>query len=187
VRAILFCLLFIFFGLLQTSCFVRTNRVSFRGQLPLVSKYADLRKDSIRFILRIVPDKRNMVIPLVIFKSNKAKASIQYSLHGKGISAREYRVNYRTLLIYRDTTVIGKSTDTALFTEQVAKPVPGDLISPIYGTKYLLNLPNANTATLRVRIEFELQNKQGLKEDFIFDRPLEKIPQKSFTLFNPFN
>jgi len=187
VRTVLFCFFFLFFGILHTSCFVRTNRVAFRGELPLVSKYADLRKDSIRFILQIEPDKRNVVIPLVIFKSNKAKASIRYSLHGKGISAREYVVNYRTLFIYRDTTVIGKSTDTALFTEQMAKPVPADLISPIYGTKYLLDLPNANTARLSVRMEFELQNKQGLKEDFIFDMPLKKIPKKSFTLFDPFN
>jgi len=179
--ALYFLLTGLFF--LTSSCFVKTRRVHFAATVPLASTYSDINKDSLRLRVSINPRNRNFVIPAVIFRTNKSKANIRLSVQGKGISAREYSVQYQNLVITEGDSVIGKSTDPALFSEQVTRDLPRDAVSPLYGTNYLLKLPKPGKRNLKVHLEFELKSKTGLKEAYSFDLPLERIDQKSFTLF----
>jgi hypothetical protein len=186
VRIISLFFLSLFIALTTSSCFVRTNRVSFSKKVPVTSQYYEFNKDSIQFLLQIIPDKKNMVIPFLIFKGDKKKSCIRYSLHGKGISAREYTLTYKNLVIKNDSHLVGKSTDPDLLTEQIQRPAPVDGISPLYGTKYVLKLLEPKKANLNVHLEFEIKNKAGLAESFTFDLPLEKTLIKKYSLFNPF-
>ncbi len=165
---------------------MRTNRVSFSSKVPLVSKYYEFNKDSIQFLFQITPNNKNVVIPLLIFKGNKRKAKLGFALLGKGISAREYAITYKNLIVKNDTTVLGKSKDPALFKEQTRNVIGDGIISPLYGTGYILRMKQAKKANITVHFEFEVKNKAGLTEDFVYDLPLKKTIVKKYTLFNPF-
>jgi len=185
VRILVSGILFSLLALLNTSCFVKTNRVHFQYRAALPSQHFDFNKDSIQFEFSVTPDKKNIVIPFLISKGNKEKANISFGLHGKGLSGREYTVTYAELVIRRDSTVIGKSQDKDLFKEAVQRPAPADAISPLYGTGYILTVRNPKKANLILHFTFTVQNKLGVKEEHTLDVPLSRIPEKSFTLFNP--
>lgn len=175
-------LLLLFFS----SCIVKDRRVVFHTEVPLESQHQDIRKDSLRFALAVSPDKKNIVVPLFIYKGNKKKSKIEVELHGKGISGRDYTVTYRKIEIWNDTTLIGRSADPDLFDEEIQRPAPKDAVSPLYGTKYILPLPNPREAKLRVRIEFEIKSHNGLTETFTLERDLQKIEGNNVTLLNVF-
>lgn len=127
-----------------------------------------------------------MVLPLLIFKGSKRKARLSYMLHGKGISAREYSIRVTNLVVRADTTVIARSQDPGSFTELIQRPPAVNAVTPLYGTGYKLKLRRPRAMNLAVHMEFEISSKGGLKEACSWDMPLERIRQKSFTLFNPF-
>lgn len=164
---------------------MRTNRVSFSKKVAITSKYYEFNKDSIQFFLQIIPDKKNMVIPFLIFKGDKKKACVQYILQGKGISAREYTIKYKNLIITDKDKVIGKSMDSTLFSEKIQRPALVDGISPMYWTNYILKVLEPKKADLNVHLEFEIKNRAGLTESFTFDLPLERTLVKKYSLFNP--
>lgn len=184
VRTFQVVLLFIAVALLNTSCFVRTNRVYFKYQTPLEVKHTELKKDSLRFLFTINPNTRNIVLPLFAFKGNKKKASIRYRLYGKSLSGREYTIAYKNLEIKDGETVIGRSKDPDLFKDLVEYKVPKDAVSALYGTPYILKIKAPSKKNLTVHIEFEIKNKAGMSEEYTFDVPLETVHEKSFKLLN---
>lgn len=111
---------------------------------------------------------------------------IQYSLRGKGLSMREYSINYRELEIFADDSLVGRSKDPDLFKEPRQKVVPADAVSPIYASDYLLKIPGAKKKKLRMRLSVTIKNKAGTTEDWNVEMPLEKVSNKSFKLVNPF-
>lgn len=177
------CLLLLFF---LSSCIVKNRRVVFQSAMPLDSQHQDIRKDSLRFAFAITPQPSNYVVPLFIYKGNKKKAKIEFELHGKGMTGHDYTVIYKNLEIRNDHALIGKSTDPDLFEEEVQYAFPKDGVSPLYGTKYLLKLPEPRKAKLWAHIEFEIKNHNGLTETFVMDRELQKIEGNDVSILNVF-
>jgi hypothetical protein len=165
---------------------VKNSRVVFQAAMPLDAQNYDMKKDSLRFAFAITPAHSNFVLPLYIYQGNKSKSKIEFELHGKAISGHEYTVTYRRLEIRRDTTLIGRSTDPALFQEVAQRAFPKDGVSPLYGTKYLLELKSPRKARLWARIEFDVKNKAGHTETFVMERNLQKIEGNDVTLLNIF-
>jgi hypothetical protein len=160
--------------------------VVFQAVMPLNASMYQMKNDSLRFVFAITPGHRDIVLPLFIYRGNREKSSIEFELHGKGVSGHEYTVQYRKLEIRQDTTLIGKSTDPDLFQEVTQYTFPKDGVSPLYGTKHILSLKNPRKARLWARIEFEVKNKAGLTEKFVMERNLEKIEGNDVTLLNVF-
>jgi hypothetical protein len=170
----------VFCTVLFSSCFVRTRRVLFKADIPLTSEHGDFNRDSLSCHIAIEPDSKNMVIPFLIFSGDKKKARITYSLHGKGISAREYTCKFIHLEIKSENTVIGRSKDSLLFDEKKEPLNLKSAVSPFYATRYLLKLSDPNKLHLYMEIEFEAINRRCLKDTFRIKTPLEGIRIKSF-------
>jgi len=183
---LLFIVLIILIPLIFSSCFVRTNRLSFQNTVAMASKHADFNKDSIRCMLLIDGKTRNIVVPFFIFVGDKKKSRICYRLYGKGISAREYTCRFIHLEIKNDSEIVGKSKDSALFREKKEIKYTPKAISPFYVTDYLLELNHPAKMNLFMEMEFEIEYKSGIKENFALKTPLKKVYEKNFSLFNPF-
>ena len=154
--------------------------------MPIRSEHADFNKDSIRCDISIEFKKRNIVIPFFIFVSDKKKSKITYRLYGKGLSTGEYTCKFKHLEIKNGQIVLGRSTDTNLFTEKKELKNIESAISPYYATDYLLKLHDAKKLNPDMELEIEIMAKNGMKENFIFKLPLNKVYTKDFKLFNPF-
>lgn len=169
-----------------SSCFIRTNRLLFQNTVLIESKHADFNKDSIRCMILIERKKRALVVPLFIFAGDKKKSRIGYRLYGKGASTREYTCKFIHLEIKNDAEIVGRSKDSLLFKEKKEIKYTVGAISPFYLTDYLLKLKHAAKMNLFMEMEFEIENKSGIKENFVLKTPLKKIREKHFFLFNPF-
>ncbi len=129
--------------------------------------------------------KRTFVVPPFIFVRDKKKSRIGYRLYGKGISTREYTCKFIHLEIKNDSTVVGRSKDSALFKEKKELKNSTGAISPFYTSDYLLKLKSPAKMNLFMELEIEIESKNGIKENFILKSPLKKVREKHFSLFNP--
>jgi hypothetical protein len=177
----------IFLGILVffSSCMERVHRVRYQYRKPVSPAPVAFNSDSLQFELAVEPNTRNVVLPFCILKGNKRQSRITLMLYGKVVSAREYSIRYTRLMVWHDTTLIGRSTDPELFWEQRQRRAPADAASPLYGTAYQLKLKQPAKMRLTVELDFEISNKSGQSQAYSFRMPLEKIEQKSFSLFNP--
>lgn len=171
--------------LLLGSCMKRVHQVTYTYLQPVASKHYQFGKDSLQLQFMVEPKARHIVIPFIIFNGNKKSARITYLLYGKAVSAREYGIRYTKLLLWHDSTLIGRSTDPELFSEQVQRPAPKNAVTPLYGTGYKLKLSKPRKMNLTLQLDFEISHKNGLSETYSLHVPLKKIEQKSFSLFNP--
>ena len=171
--------------LLLSSCMKRVHQVTYRYLQPVASRHPQFSADSLHFQLKVEPMARHVVIPFMILNGNRKPARITYMLYGKAVSAREYSIRYTKLMLWHDSTLIGRSTDPELFWEQVQRPAPHNAVTPLYGTAYQLKLAKPRKMNLSVQLDFEISHKSGLSESYSLRVPLEKIGQKSFSLFNP--
>ena len=158
----------------------------FKNSVALTSAHTDINKDSLSVEITCIRQRKNIVVPLLIFRRDKKKFNITYVINGKNISGRAYTCRFKMLEITDKHEVVARSKDSALFTEAYVPKTLLNAVSPMYETKHIMYLNKPETMDLQMHLEIELINKYSVTESFWIDMPLKKISEKGFSLFNPF-
>ncbi|MGZ3861649.1 MAG: hypothetical protein ACXVPN_00810 [Bacteroidia bacterium] len=182
MKFVLFSLL-AFTTFLLSSCFVRTNQVRFKTEVPLASEHSYFKRDSVKCVVTVEPETRNFVMPLFIFLTNKKKSRITYCLYGKGQTGREYENRFIHLEIKNGDVVVGRSRDSLLFNEKKEAQNMIGAVTPFYATTYLMRMVKPKEVNLHLEMEFDAVAKDGTRIPVKFSQPMEKIRTKDISLF----